>query len=217
MSFYTPAQRRMQDLAGSRRLADRVESMIVGDEVGETSGAFIGSRDFFFLASVDASGMPTVSYKGGDAGLVHVAGPTTLLFPDYDGNGMFLSLGNISESASIGMLFIDMEHPARVRVQARATVSDHDPELERWPGATRVVRAEVTKVFENCGRYIHRYQRVSTSPYVPDTGGDALHPSWKRIDALQDVMPEQTRRRTAQAGGTITPQEYDARVADGTS
>jgi len=217
VSFYTPAQRRMQDLSGSRRLADRVESMIVADEIDEADEFFITSRDFFFLASVDASGMPTVSYKGGDAGLVHVASPTTLLFPSYDGNGMFLSMGNISETASIGMLFIDMERPNRVRVQAVATVGDDDAELQRWPGASLVVRAQVTKVFKNCGRYVHRHQRVASSPYVPDARGEAPQPSWKRIDALQDVMPDQERRRTERAGGSITPQEYDRRVATGTS
>jgi len=217
VSFYTAAQREMQERIGVRALAHKVESMIVSNEVDESSEAFIASRDFFFLASVDASGMPTVSYKGGDVGLVHVAGPTTLLFPNYDGNAMFLSMGNVVDTASIGMLFIDMEKPNRVRVQARATVSADDPELGRWPGADLVVRAEVTKVFKNCGRYIHKHVRIGQSPYVPDADGKVAHPSWKRIDALQPVMPQVARERTALAGGTITPEEYDAKVADGTS
>ncbi len=121
---------------------------------------------------------------------MHVAGPTTLLFPNYDGNAMFLSMGNVVDTASIGMLFIDMEKPNRVRVQARATVSADDPELGRWPGADLVVRAEVTKVFKNCGRYIHKHVRIGQSPYVPDADGKVAHPSWKRIDALQAVMPQ---------------------------
>lgn len=217
MSFYTPAQRRVQERAGATALADRVESMIVSDALDEEQAAFVTSRDFFFLSTVDGDGMPTVSYKGGGLGLVHVAGPTTLVFPDYDGNGMFLSMGNVADTSAVGFLFIDLERPDRVRVQARATVSADDPEAGRWPGAGLVVRAEVTKVFKNCGRYVHVHRRVAASPYVPDAAGRVAHPSWKRIDALQDVMPAEVRERTEQAGGTITPQEYDARVAEGTS
>jgi len=217
VTFYTPAQRRMQEHAGSTTLADRVESMIVSDELDEDNAEFITSRDFFFLATVDAGGMPTVSYKGGDVGLIHVAGPTTLLFPNYDGNGMFLSMGNVADTADVGFLFIDVEKPNRVRVQARARVCDDDPELVRWPGADLVVRAEITKVFKNCGRYIHRHQRVARSPYVPNARGRVAHPSWKRIDALQDALPPEARERTERAGGPITPEEYDARVAEGTS
>ena len=127
MSFSTRVQRRMQDRAGARRLADQVVSTIVSEEI------------------------------------------------------------------------------------------DDDPELERWPGAGLVVRAEVTDVFLNCGRYIHKHRRVSRSPYVPDAQGDAPHPSWKRIDALQPVMPEHVRERTARAGGVITSEDHERKVAEGTS
>jgi hypothetical protein len=56
---------------------------------------------------VDEWGRPTVSYKGGPSGLVRIDGPSDLVFPVYDGNGMFLSLGNIASTAQVGLLFID--------------------------------------------------------------------------------------------------------------
>ncbi|MEL6984037.1 MAG: pyridoxamine 5'-phosphate oxidase family protein, partial [Actinomycetota bacterium] len=124
MDFYSEAQRALQDRFDSRALADRVEQAIVTDTVEEMHQGFIESRDFFFLSTVNGAGEPTVSYKGGDVGLVSVVDPNTVAFPIYDGNGMFLSAGNIAESAKIGMLFIDFETPNRIRVQATAHLTE---------------------------------------------------------------------------------------------
>ncbi len=217
MDSYTPSQRAWQEHFDSVALADRVEQAVVADHVDEFHGGFIASRDFFFLATVDAAGMPTVSYKGGPPGLVRVVDPGTLAFPDYDGNGMFLSMGNISESAKIGMLFIDLETPNRVRVQATARVSADDDLLSAWPGARLVVRAAVEKVFHNCGRYVHRHVRAGDSPYVPDAAGEAPYPAWKRIDALQDVLPPPDRGRAQQEGGVITFGDYLGKLSTGDS
>jgi hypothetical protein len=194
--FYTAPQRTWQDHFGSRPLADRLEAAVVADRLDDGSAAFIASRDFFFLSTVDGQGRPTVSYKGG---------PT----------GMFLSMGNATETGQVGLLFIDLETPDRVRVQATATVSADDELLARWPGATLVTRAVVDEVFPNCGRYVHVHQRVRASEYVPDAGGDAPRPSWKRLDVVQDVLPDAAR--TAGEGGPITFEEYVGKVRSGTS
>lgn len=217
MAFYTDAQRRLQNQFDSRPLADRLEETIVSPTVDDFHQAFIESRDFFFLSTVNGAGEPTVSYKGGSSGLVTVVDPTTLAFPLYDGNGMFLSAGNVMDTAKIGMLFIDFETPYRVRVQATAVVSEDDPLLERYPGALTVVRADVDTVFRNCARYIHKHQRVSASPYVPDAEGHQPHPSWKQIDQVQDALGEQDQQRTAEAGGQITVDEYAERLFAGES
>lgn len=217
MDFYSPSQRAWQQHFDSVRLADRVQQAVVTDTVDDSHGAFIASRDFFFLATVDSTGMPTVSYKGGAPGLVRVVDPGTLAFPHYDGNGMFLSMGNISDTAKIGMLFIDLETPNRVRVQATASVTADDELLGEWPGARLVVRARVEQVFHNCGRYVHRHARVSDSPYVPDAAGNAPHPAWKRIDAVQDVLPPADRDQTTRAGGVITFGDYLGKLSSGDS
>lgn len=217
MAFYTQSQRAWQDRFDSVPLADRVEQAIVADAVDDFFGGFIASRDFFFLATVDGTGMPTVSYKGGAPGLVRVVDPQTLAFPNYDGNGMFLSVGNIDESHKIGMLFIDLETPNRVRVQATASVSADDELLAEWPGATLVVRAQVEAVFHNCGRYIHQHERVSASQYVPDADGTAPYPAWKRIDMVQDVLVPQDRGRADDEGGVISFDGYVGKLLAGES
>ena len=122
---------------------------IVTDTIPDDHAQFIASRDFFFLSSVNSNGEPTVSHKGGGVGVVRILDPKTIAFPAYDGNGMFLSLGNIADTAKIGLLFIDFETPHRVRVQATArytTDLNADPELAgTWPGAIGIVHAPSTR------------------------------------------------------------------------
>jgi len=218
MSFYTESQKNIQVAFDSRKLADRLEESIVTDQiVPELHQRFIESRDFFFLSTVNAQGEPTVSHKGGPVGVVTIVDAHTLVFPTYDGNGMFLSMGNIAETGKIGLLFIDFETPNRVRVQATATISTDDPLMARYPGAQLLVRAKVDKVFLNCARLIHKHQRVSTSPYVPDAKGETPFPSWKRIDLVQDALPAKDRGRSSSEGGVITEEEYGCKLAAGES
>ena len=217
-AFYTPAHRRAQERAGAQPLADRVVDAIVRDEIDDFYGGFISSRDFFFLATVDSEGRPTVSYKGGAPGVVAVVDPTTIAFPHFDGNGMYLSVGNAEDTGKIGLLFIDLETPNRIRLQADVErVSDDPVLLARWPGAQLVTVAKVETVFHNCGRYIHPHQRVADSRYVPDADGKQPVPAWKRIDLVQDVLTDDDRARTTAEGGTITFKDYVGRLLAGTS
>jgi predicted pyridoxine 5'-phosphate oxidase superfamily flavin-nucleotide-binding protein len=185
---FTAAQRDLQDRFDSRRIADRINDLLVHDTIDPGSAAFIESVDMMFVSTVDASGQPTCSYKGGDPGFVRVLDETTLAFPSYDGNGMFLTLGNAAETAKIGLLFIDFTHPNRLRVHGAASVSTDDPLLGAWEGAKLVVRVTVTEVFPNCPRYIHRMQQVEPSVYVP-RGTPPPVPDWKRSDWAFDALP----------------------------
>ncbi len=214
--FYSPDQRRLQDDFETRPLADTLEAVMVKDELADVPAAFIESRDFFFLSTVNADGEPTVSYKGGAPGFVRVLDASTLAFPSYDGNGMFLSMGNIIATAKIGMLFIDLETPHRLRVQATARVAaKDDPIVDTYPGADLVVVATVDSAFVNCGRYIHKHTRVEDSPYVPDDRGHQPLAAWKRIDLLQDALPPRDQGRAATEGGTITGADYAERLRTG--
>ncbi|MFN7149403.1 MAG: pyridoxamine 5'-phosphate oxidase family protein, partial [Microthrixaceae bacterium] len=141
--------------------------------------AFIESRDMFFLATVDADGSPQCSYKGGAPGFVRVLDDHTIAFPSYDGNGMFLSVGNIRVNPGVGLLFIDWERGTRLRLNGVATAADDDPLADSFPGAQLVVRVRARAVFANCRRYVHRYQLVERSPFVPSAAGDAPVPDWK--------------------------------------
>lgn len=215
--FYTEPQRRLQEQYESRPLAQAVEAAIVGTELDDTHIGFISSRDFFFLSTVNAAGEPTVSHKGGDVGTVKVIDNKTLAFPAYDGNGMFLSMGNITDTAKIGMLFIDFETPNRIRVQATASFSADDELLGDYPGAIGIVRASIDRVFLNCARYIHQHTRVATSPYVPDEQGEQPYPAWKRIDGLQDHLHPSDQGKADENGGVITEEQYGEALMAGES
>jgi len=218
MAFYTRSQKNLQEKFQSRALADRVEAQIVGDELEEMHIGFIASRDFFFLSTVNDDGEPTVSYKGGNVGTITVVDSKTIVFPMYDGNGMFLSAGNIDDTAKIGLLFMDFETPNRMRMQATAKLMYDSELMEKYPGAKALVHASVDKIFLNCARYIHKHQRVeATNKYVPDADGNQPHPAWKRIDEIQDTLPPEEQELTKQQGGTITTEQYGEKLMQGES
>jgi uncharacterized protein len=189
MDLYHDGQRRLQDTYDTRRLADRLDEVIVSRTLSDSDSAFISSLDHFFLATVDPDGWPTVSYKGGAPGFVRVCDPTTLAFPNYNGNGMYLSLGNVLDNGRVGMLFVDWERRNRLRVHGTATIHAEDELLEDYPEAQFVVRVETTSVFPNCPRYIHRMQRVTPSEFVPTAGVRTPVPGWKRSEWAFDVLP----------------------------
>jgi uncharacterized protein len=188
--LYHEGNRHLQDAFDSRRLADRLEAVKVRDHLDEGDAAFIESLDMFFLATADEHGRPTCSYKGGDPGFVRVLDPRTLAFPGYDGNGMFLSLGNALVNPEVGLLFIDFQRRRRLRLQGTAAVSLDDPLLPSWPEARQVVRVTAREVFPNCPRYIHHYELVERSRFVPRPHAQTPVPDWKRADWAADVLPE---------------------------
>jgi predicted pyridoxine 5'-phosphate oxidase superfamily flavin-nucleotide-binding protein len=213
--IYGDGHRAFQMKYDTVRLANRIDETIVAAEIAPDQRDFIESRDMFFLSSIDHRGFPTCSYKGGAQGFVRVLDPMTIAFPNYNGNGMFLSMGNISANSKVGMLFIDFETPHRMRVHGVATVDANDPLLAEFPGAELIVRTKVIEVFINCPRYVHRYQRLQTSKYAPQSDYRVPAPQWKRIDAIQDVLPAGDKNVAETLGGTITFEEYIAAVARG--
>lgn len=163
----------------------------------------------FFLSTVNAAGQPTVSYKGGDPEFVKVVNPSTLVFPSYDGNGMYMSMGNLDANPMVGMLFIDLESPARRRVQGTASLHREHPLLAAYPEAELLVEVAVTELWVNCPRYIHRYQKVDKAAHVPRDGSETPLALWKRIDMLQPMLSEADQAR-AKAAGYITAEDYEA-------
>jgi predicted pyridoxine 5'-phosphate oxidase superfamily flavin-nucleotide-binding protein len=212
--FYTDTQRTLQDEFQTRGLADRLSEAILSEELTAEQTAFIHSRNMFFLSTVDEQGFPSSSYKGGAPGFVRVPNSRTLVFPNYDGNGMFMSLGNIEAKAKVGLLFIDFETPQRMRVRGEARLLRDGPMLASYPGASIAVEVEIERVWQNCPRYVHKMQPVEQSPYLPAEDGSVRLALWKRIDLVQDVLPAADQAE-AEALGLITAEEYEARVAGG--
>jgi uncharacterized protein len=196
--LYSDAARALQDRHDTRRLADRLAEVTVHDRFTAGDRAFIEQLDMFFLASVDAAGQPTCSYKGGDPGFVTVVDAQTLAFPNYDGNGMYLSMGNVADTHAVGLLFIDFQRQNRMRVDGTATIAHDDPLLARHPEAQFMVRVHAERIYPNCPRYIHKYQLVERSAFVPRPAVPTPIPGWKRSDWAADVLAaDDPARRTS--------------------
>jgi len=189
-ALYGDSQRTLQRQFDTERLADRIEAKLFRQRLNDDDRAFLARMDMFFLATADAQGRPNCSYKGGDPGFVRVLDETTLAFPNYDGNGMFLSMGNIDDNAQVGLLFIDFENQKRMRVNGSARLAPASSIEPPFPGAQFVVLVTVQQVFPNCPRYIHKMQLVERSGFVPRPPAPVPVPGWKRMDWACDVLPQ---------------------------
>jgi predicted pyridoxine 5'-phosphate oxidase superfamily flavin-nucleotide-binding protein len=188
--MYHEGSRELQARFGSTVLADRLLERTHRTAFTDADKAFIESLPFFFLATADARGQPDCSFKGGAPGFVKVIAPDLLIYPDYDGNGMFKSLGNIRSNPQVGLLFIAMtERPKRLRVLGTAELTFDDPELANFPGGQALVRITPTHVFPNCPRYIPDLKRDAPSVYAPQAGRAPVEPAWKGSADFRDVVP----------------------------
>jgi uncharacterized protein len=187
--MFHEGNRQLQDRFDSRRISDRLEEKRTHTEFTPDEKTFIEGLPYFFLATADADGRPDCSFKGGEAGFVRVTASSEIAFPDYDGNGMFKSLGNILVNPNVGLLFIAMHgKPRRLRVNGHAVVSDSDPLLSETVGAQLIVRVTARAIFPNCPRYIPTMQSFEPSIYAPRAGQDFPEPAWKGFDEFKDCI-----------------------------
>jgi predicted pyridoxine 5'-phosphate oxidase superfamily flavin-nucleotide-binding protein len=193
-AMYHQGQRELQDRFASRALADRLDERLRRERFNDADKAFVEESPFFFLATADGEGRPDCSFKGGLPGFVRIAAPDLLVFPDYDGNGMFRSLGNIRVNPHVGLLFIRLgDKPGRLRVNGRAEVAFEDERLEGFVGGQMLVKVTPTDIFPNCPRYIPRLQLIEPSIYAPQAGVEPVEPAWKGFADFKDVVPPRRR------------------------
>ena len=161
-----PGEVEMQTRSGTRLVGRRLIAHI-RNVLSEGFKEFIEAQRMFFLATADDEGRLDCNYRGGEPGFVRVVDDRTLLFPDYNGNGSYMSLGNLVANPNVGMLFIDFETQRRLRVNGRAEIIE-DPEVTaQFQGAERVIKVTVEQAFPNCSRYIHRM--VPAEPLPQET------------------------------------------------
>jgi len=185
--IYHEGSRRLQDQFDSRRLADHLKAHTTFSERDRT---IIEEAPFFFLATADAGGAPECSFRGGLPGFVRITGPSEIAFPDYDGNGMFKSLGNVLINPQVGLLFISFEHQRRLRLNGIAYLSVDDPLRSEFPGARLLVRVKAREIFANCPRYIHRMELQEQSRYSPRSDYTPPEPEWKLKKGMAEVLPQ---------------------------
>ena len=189
--IYHKGNRNLQDEFDSRRLADRLTDLIIHETITDEDKVFIESLNMFFISTVDEDGRPTVSYKGGDPGFIKVLDDKTIAYPGYDGNGMFLTAGNLASNEDVGLLFISFESPQRLRLHGRASVDTKDPLLDEYIEAQYIVRIKVRNLFMNCARYIPQHNLGEQSEYVPRKGIETPAPEWKSYDIIKEVLPKE--------------------------
>lgn len=187
--------RDIQDRFDTRRLADAITRTTLHATLSDGDRAFIERMDMFFIATQGANGGLDCSYKGGEPGFVRVIDDHTIAFPNYDGNGQYMTGGNILETGKVGLLFIDFQNQWRVRVNGTATIDFEDPLKSEWPEAQFVVRVTAEEVFPNCPRYIHKMELVERSVFVPKASCETPDPDWK--DYFEDALPEAQKARRA--------------------
>ena len=191
--MYHEGMRQLQDVRETRNLADRLEQVTVRSAFTDEDRAFIQRCPMFFIATADANGHPDCSYKGGLPGFVRVLDEHTLAIPDYDGNGMYRSWGNVLVNPNVGLLFLDFEQAKRIRVNGVAQVSQDDPLRAECEGAAFIVRVTATRIFPNCPRYIHQMQLVEHSLYSPRPACTPPVPAWKTFEVFRDALPARDR------------------------
>ena len=189
-SIYHEGMRKLQDQRDTRRIADRLEQVIVHSAFTQDDRNFIQACAMVFVATADPEGLPDCSYKGGLPGFVKVIDDQTLALPDYDGNGMYRSWGNILVNPHIGLLFIDFEKQNRLRVNGTATISAEDNLRNEFPGSVFIIRIKAEKIFPACPRYIHKMKMVSYSEYTPKSNHVPPIPEWKKATEFRDALPE---------------------------
>jgi uncharacterized protein len=193
MGFYHEAMRDLQDRYEGRTVADRLEEHRVRSQFNEDDRRLIESAPFFFLATAGGNTVDC-SFKGGEPGFVRIASPTELIWPDYDGNRMYRSLGNISSGTRVGLLFLQFDgqkfdgSAARLRVNGRAQIDNTAEAISSMPGAKRLIRLDLEYVFPNCPRYIPTMELQKMSIHSPREGVRPPDPEWKSKPHVKDIF-----------------------------
>jgi predicted pyridoxine 5'-phosphate oxidase superfamily flavin-nucleotide-binding protein len=187
--FYHEGMRRLQDRYDGRRVADALNKHRTHYAFWPDEEEMIRQAPFFFIASASGE-FVDCNIKSGDPGFVKITGPATLEYPEYDGNSMYRTLGNISESANIALLFVRFDGKSRrIRVNGKATICDDAETLSRHFGAKLVVRIEC-EIYPNCPRYLPNLEEKAASAHPPREGlPPPPPPEWKRRDMIRDILP----------------------------
>ncbi|MEE2720417.1 MAG: pyridoxamine 5'-phosphate oxidase family protein [Pseudomonadota bacterium] len=195
MSFFHPGMRELQDRFEGRAVPDRLADNRMRTAFSDTDREFIETSSFFFLSTATPESVDC-SFKGGDPGFVRVVGENILEWPDYDGNRMYRSLGNIIRNPRLGLLFIRFDGTrfdgsARLRVNGKAVLDESDAAREGIPGAKRIIRMTAEHIFTNCPRYIPTMASEGASVFTPRDGYTPPEPAWKSRDFVKDIFDEE--------------------------
>lgn len=195
MAYYHDGMRTLQDRYEGRDVPDRLAEHRMRRAFNDADREFIETSSFFFLATASEESVDS-SFKGGDPGFVRVVGENAVAWPDYDGNRMYRSLGNISVNPRVGLLFISLDgkrfnNAARLRINGHAEVDERPEAIAGLPGAKRLIRVTAEHIFSNCPRYIPTMKEDAPSVYTPREGYEPPDPAWKSMDFMKGAFDDE--------------------------
>ena len=128
---------------------------------------WITQADTFFIASADPEGSADASHRGGNPGFVTATDADTLIWPDYVGNMMFNTLGNIAANPKAGLLFLDFDAGSTLQLIGEANIIWDTEQIAKYKGAERLLSYRVQEVLETERRLPLRWEFESYSPFNP--------------------------------------------------
>ena len=145
----------LQRRLGSRDRADRFYRQQVLERLNERMVEFIGRQEMVWIATADGRGECDCSFRAGPPGFVQVLDPRTMRYPEYRGNGVMASLGNLLENPHIGMVFLDFDREriglhvnGTARIVEAGAGDGERPQVERW------VEVRVQEAYIHCRKHL---------------------------------------------------------------
>ena len=159
---YIQAREWQSDVVGASASEVRHGQHLTGEQ-----RQWIGQADTFFIASHHREGGADASHRGGNPGFVRVLAPDRLVWPDYTGNRMFQTLGNIATNPNAGLLFVDFERGSTLQITGTARVVWEAEQAVEFAGAERLVEFEIEQAIETRGAAGLRWRFLQSSPVNP--------------------------------------------------
>ena len=189
-NFFHEGMREFQDLFDGRRTAEAIEKHRKHYEFWDDEKDLIRSSKFFFIAS-SWKGYIDCNIKSGDPGFVKILEDRIIEYPEYDGNSMYRTAGNISKNPNVALLFVNFDGKSRrIRINGHASIHHDAQSLKLHLGAKFVVRIKC-EIYPNCPRYVPNLDDKELSVHIPREGkGTPPAPEWKERDYIQDILPK---------------------------
>ncbi|MCP4318744.1 MAG: pyridoxamine 5'-phosphate oxidase family protein [Hyphomicrobiales bacterium] len=192
MAYYHDGMRELQDRYDGREIPDRLAKNSMRTAFNDEDRAFVEASQMFFLSTASEESVDC-SLKAGDPGFVRVMGDNVIAWPDYDGNRMYRSLGNIIRNSRVGVLFVSFDgtlynNAGRLRINGHAEIDESPEAIAGMPGAKRLIRVTAEHIFSNCPRYIPKMTLEEPSVYVPRKGHTPPVPAWKKMPFVAEVF-----------------------------
>ena len=156
-----------RELGATARTAGSAREVARGSTLSDAQRAWIAGADTFFVATAHPEQGADASHRGGDPGFVRVVDPAHLVWPDYSGNTMFQTLGNLAVNPACGLLFPDFTRGATLQITGEARVVWDEDEARLVPGAERLVAFSVAAAIETEGVLPVGWSGPQRSPFNP--------------------------------------------------